>query len=157
MNNKKLSKELKSFENIWEGGYFTGYSKTRNQKGIEEYLKSNLHGETLLKLAVVAVNGVNLFSVKKYLKNLLYRRALSVEHNKFWDYLGTAAKSTIQYEHVKDFKLDFLEDDSIDFVFSYDVFCHISYSGIQSYLESIYRVCKKNAKIFIMYADPSNI
>ena len=50
MNNKKLSKELKSFENIWEGGYFTSYSKTRNQKGIEEYLKSNLHGETLLEI-----------------------------------------------------------------------------------------------------------
>jgi len=37
--NKKLARELKSFEGIWHGGYFSGYSEKRNQKGLEGYLK----------------------------------------------------------------------------------------------------------------------
>jgi SAM-dependent methyltransferase len=155
MNSNKLNQELKSFEKIWEGGYFTGYSKTRNQKGIEEYLKSTLHGETLLEIGCGGGQWSKYILNQKIFKKIYCIDALSAQHNQFWDYMGSSAKSTIQYEHVKNFKLDFLKDESIDFVFSYDVFCHISYSGIQSYLESIYRVCKKNAKIFIMYADPS--
>lgn len=155
MKSNKLNQELKSFENIWQGGYFTGYSETRNQKGIEEYLRSNLYGETLLEIGCGGGQWSKFIHNQKIFKKIYCIDALSAEHNKFWNYLGSSAKSSIQYEHVKNFKLDFLEDNLIDFVFSYDVFCHISYSGIHSYLESIYRVCKKNAKIFIMYADPS--
>ena len=46
----KLKQELDQFQNIWHGGYFTGYSQKRNQKGLEEYLRNNLEGSTLLEI-----------------------------------------------------------------------------------------------------------
>ena len=46
----KLKLELSTFQDIWEGGYFTGYSTKRNQKGLEEYLRKNLEGKTLLEI-----------------------------------------------------------------------------------------------------------
>ena len=43
----KLKLEIESFENIWKGGFKSGYK--RNQRVLEDYLKTNLTGsETLL-------------------------------------------------------------------------------------------------------------
>ena len=80
---------------------------------------------------------------------------LSEEHNEFWKYLGEDAKKVVEYIQVENFDLDFIEDNSLDYVFSYDVFCHMSYSTIEAYLNSLYKKCKKEAKLLIMYADPA--
>ena len=53
---------------------------------------------------------------------------LSADHNNFWQYLGKNANDKIEYFHSYDFHLNFLKDGEIEFVFSYDVFCHISFS-----------------------------
>ena len=42
---KKLEREIKSFQKVWDGGYKTGYSKKRNQIGLEDYIKNNLSGK----------------------------------------------------------------------------------------------------------------
>ena len=42
---KNLNDEIKSFQKIWKGGYKTGYSTKRNQKGLEEYIKDSVSGQ----------------------------------------------------------------------------------------------------------------
>lgn len=154
MNQEKLNKELESFQNIWKGGYFTGYSAKRNQKGLENYLLGNLEGTTFLEIGCGGgqwskfILDLNIFN-KMYCVD-----ALSAKHNNFWDHIGTSSKSVIQYEQVNNFKLEFIEDNSLDFVFSYDVFCHISLSGAKSYISSLYKKCKTGSQLMIMYADP---
>jgi SAM-dependent methyltransferase len=154
MEQNKLKKELESFQNIWEGGYLTGYSPKRNQKGLEDYLKTKLKGKNFLEIGCGGgqwskfIYDLNIFN-KMYCID-----ALSEEHNNFWSYVGDSAKNIIQYEQVKNFELNFIDDNSLDFVFSYDVFCHISLSGVQSYLSSLYKKSNKGSELLIMFADP---
>jgi hypothetical protein len=51
------------------------------------------------------------------------------------------------------FLLADIPDNSVDYVFSYDVFCHISYSGQSEYLKNLQPKCKSNCSLLIMYAD----
>ena len=152
--NSKLEDEINSFQTIWKGGFKTGYSEKRNQKGIESYLKQNMDGKCCLEI------GCGGGQWSKYIYNLnifdkLYCiDVLSEEHNQFWNYVGNNKKDKINYFQVTDFSLDCIPDNSLDYVFSYDVFCHISYSGQSEYLKNLYKKCKTNCKIFIMYADP---
>jgi SAM-dependent methyltransferase len=149
----KLNKEINSFQQVWSGGYKTGYSKKRNQKGVEEYLKNNTSGEILLEIGCGGGQWSKFICENIKFEKLFCTDVLSAEHNDFWNYVGSKNKKNIIYKHVKDFDLDFIDDDSLDYVFSYDVFCHISYSGLNAYLESLYKKCKKGANILIMYAD----
>ncbi|MDC3103206.1 class I SAM-dependent methyltransferase [Acidimicrobiaceae bacterium] len=149
----KLNREIESFQKIWKGGYKTGYSPKRNQEGLEIYLKNNLDGKTLLEIGCGGGQWSKfLFNQNKFEK-IFCVDVLSEEHNGFWKYLGEDAKKIIDYKKVDDFSLNFLPDESLDFVFSYDVFCHISYSGLEKYFESLYKKCRKGAKLLIMYAD----
>jgi len=150
----KLESEINSFQNLWQGGFRTGYSYKRNQKGIEDYLRKNLKGKCCLEI------GCGGGQWSKFLYNLnIFDKiycvdVLSAEHNQFWEYVGNDKKDKIEYFQVKDFSLSVIPEDSLDFVFSYDVFCHISYSGIEKYLENLYAKCKQDCELFIMYADP---
>ena len=49
-NTNKLSNEINSFKQIWQGGFRTGYSPKRNQKGLEDYLLNGLSGKTCLEI-----------------------------------------------------------------------------------------------------------
>ena len=151
---KKLEREIKSFQKVWDGGYKTGYSKKRNQIGLEDYIKNNLSGQTLLEIRSGGGQWSKFISENTAFTKIYCIDVLSEQHNQFWNYVGEANKDKITYTQVEDFSLSFLEDNSIDYVFSYDVFCHISYSGLEQYLESLYKKCKVGAKLLIMYADP---
>lgn len=152
--NGKLNNEINSFKNIWHGGFKTGYDFKRNQKGLELYLKDNLKGKYLLEI------GCGGGQWSKYIYNLnIFEKIycidiLSAEHNNFWEYVGIEKKDKINYIQVNNFSLDFLEINTLDYVFSYDVFCHISYSGQKEYLKNLYDKCKNNCILNIMYADP---
>jgi len=43
--------------------------------------------------------------------------------------------------------------ESIDFVFSFGVFCHLSLSACEEYLQDVLRVLKPNGKALLMYGD----
>jgi len=77
---------------------------------------------------------------------------LSPEHTGFFNNIPQSDK--VEYIQVTDFSCDELEKDSITYLFSYDVFCHISYSGTEEYLKNLYPKLKKGADCFIMIADP---
>ena len=151
--NEKLKKEIEGFQKIWKNGYRTGYSQKRNQRGVEEYIRKNMKGKCCLEIRCGGgqwskfIYNLNIFD-KIYCIDVL-----SEEHNQFWAYVGEEKKDKIVYVHVKDFSLDFIKENTIDYVFSYDVFCHISYSGQKEYLKSLYKKCRLNSRLFIMYAD----
>jgi 2-polyprenyl-3-methyl-5-hydroxy-6-metoxy-1,4-benzoquinol methylase len=152
---EKLNNEIESFKSIWKGGYRTGYNSKRNQKGIEEYLKKNMVGKTLLEIGCGGgqwskfIHDLNIYD-KMYCIDVL-----SETHNNFWNYVGHEKTNKISYCQVNDFNLDCIPDDSLDYVFSYDVFCHISLTGQDTYLKNLYKKCKTDCILLIMYADPN--
>ena len=59
----------------------------------------------------------------------------------------------LYYLWMDDFTLSALPDDTVDYVFSFDVFCHISFTGTKEYLKNLYPKLKTGANLFIMIAD----
>jgi SAM-dependent methyltransferase len=50
-----------------------------------------------------------------------------------------------------------IEDNSIDFAFSFGTFCHLSKSACESYLKDTLRVLKKGSTAIFMYSDDSSL
>jgi hypothetical protein len=70
--------------------------------------------------------------------------------------LGVRGKShsdEITYVKVEDFLLTGIPDDSVDLVFSFDCFCHISYTGLEKYLRNLHRKLRDGTKGLIMVGD----
>lgn len=153
-NTHSLTEELQSFQTLWKNGFHTLWDEKRNQTGLENFIK-----EDMKKKKVCLEIGCGGGQWSKFIYNLnifdkiLCIDALSAEHNNFWEHVGEHAKDKITYVKVKDFSLDFIENNSIDYVFSYDVWCHISYSGQEEYLKNLKNKCVEDARLCIMYAD----
>jgi SAM-dependent methyltransferase len=152
---EKFKEEIKSFQNIWHGGYFGENSTTRNQIGLEDYLINNIENNlTILEIGCGRGRWSKFIYENLNPKKLQCIDVLSEEHNNFWSFVGNDKKEKLDYYQVKNFSLDEIPDESLDFVFSYDVWCHISSSSQELYLESLYKKCKPGAKLIIMYSDP---
>lgn len=50
-----------------------------------------------------------------------------------------------------------IDDESIDFVFCFGVFCHMSLAACDEYLRDIVRVLKPNGKALLMYGDEAGL
>ena len=137
---------------ITSTGFRTGYQSLRNQLGIEEYLTQQLKGnQTCLEIGC----GGGQWSKHLYplVKSLHCTDILSCEHNKFWQFVGVEKKDKITYHTVNDTLLTPIANESQDYVFTYDVFCHLSLNTIDSYLKNLYEKCKSGCKLLVMYAD----
>lgn len=147
----KLQKELYSFQNIWKGGYFNNIeSDSRKlQNIIDVCITPHVTDQTTV-LEIGCGRGAWTKHMK-HAKKIYCMDALSAEHNNFWNYVGR--QPNIEYYQVDDFTCKNIPDNSIDFLFSYDVFCHISYSGMREYMKNLYPKLKKDAVCFIMVAD----
>lgn len=77
--------------------------------------------------------------------------ALSAEHNGFWEYVGQ--RSNASYYQVDDFSCSAIADNSIDFFFSFGVFCHISREGTAEYFRNIYNKMKSGSQGFVLISD----
>jgi cyclopropane fatty-acyl-phospholipid synthase-like methyltransferase len=84
-------------------------------------------------------------------KKLIGTDVLSSEHTGFFKNVPKSNK--IKYFQVNNFSCDELDNDSITYLFSYDVFCHISFSSTKKYLKNLYPKLKNGADCFIMIAD----
>lgn len=84
-------------------------------------------------------------------KNIICLDALSAKHNYFWFHVGH--QTSITYFQITDFLLRELPDNSIDYVFSFGTFCHISPLMCYEYFKNLFPKMRKNAQAFIMYAD----
>ena len=152
----KLTEELNSFSDLWEGGTtlakhgWDAVSKTRNVEAIYTTCIKPFVNEDAVVLEI-GCNGGGWTQKMLMAKRLIGLDALSADHTGFWR--NMPKKDNIEYHHVKDFECNELDDNSIDYLFSYDVFCHISYSGAEAYLKNIYNKLKVGANCFIMIAD----
>lgn len=63
------------------------------------------------------------------------------------------------YIENKDMQFDCknIKDESIDFAFSFGVFCHLSFSACESYLKDVFRVLKKGGTAIFMYSDDKGL
>jgi len=79
--------------------------------------------------------------------------ALSAEHNAFFEHVGEAARGQVKYSVVDDFSCRDVPDGSIDFVFSFGCFCHLSRASVAQYMRSIRTKMRSGADGFIMISD----
>ena len=132
---EKFKREINSFQNIWHGGYFGENSPNRNQIGLEDYLTNNIETDlTILEIGCGRGRWSKFIYENLHPKKLQCIDILSEKHNDFWRFVGDDKREKLEYYHVKDFSLNEIPDESLDFVFSYDVWCHISASSQELYL-----------------------
>lgn len=158
---ERLRAELESFRDLWPGGFFVadpaqtlapfwlesmvGHYHVIYLACIRPWITSSTH---VLEIGCGRGAWTRLFLSAERVTCV---DALSAEHNAFYTHVGNA--DNVRYHQVEDFKLSMVPDDSIDYVFSYDAMCHISFAGISAYARSLYRVMKPGAHAFLMVAD----
>lgn len=154
---------------VWKGGYYEGdpqdphgdssYHKKMSYKGQQynplficysECIAPYVFDKDVLELGPGKGAWTKaIFS--HHPKSITCVDALPAEYNEFWEYVGV--NDAINYFQIQDFNLSEIPDESIDYVFSFGVFCHISPLLVQEYLKNLYPKLRKGALCFIMYAD----
>ncbi len=68
---------------------------------------------------------------------------------------GLAELDNLEYVELadRDFSCTGVASSSIDFVFSFGLFCHLSNEACAAYLKSLYRVMRPGAKLVAMFAN----
>lgn len=157
-----LKTELSSFANIWQGGFFLGEpaDPARGLWGLTSFIgvshaiylaciKPNLKPSTTV-LEVGCGRGA-------WTKLMLDAReiycldALPPEHNGFFEYVGRHGH--VHYVTVEDFSMKEVPLDTIDFTFSYDALCHVSFDGISEYARNLFPRMRSGAHGVWMVAD----
>jgi len=158
-----LSTELRSFQNLWHGGYFEGdplhplAGSTYAQLGF----MSALHATYLRCIkpyvtpATVALElGPGRGAWTRCLlpaRRIFALDALSAQHNGIFEFLGHPAN--LDYFQVSDFECNMLPQGQIDFMFSFGCLCHVSFDGITRYAERIYPKLRSGSNCFWMICD----
>jgi SAM-dependent methyltransferase len=150
----KIADELKSFQNLWKGGYRQNPNNPKDQiRHLDLVAKTclkDLAGKTVLEIGCGGGFWTDqMFEAKK----IIALDALSCDHNKFWEHVGRDRQAQIEYHQVQDCSLKEVADDSIDLVFSFDVFCHLSLTSAAEYVRNLKPKMKSGAKAYIMVAD----
>jgi Methyltransferase domain len=162
MTASRLDLHLTSFRSIWKGGFWTGdpLDRLTSPYGLLGYvgvpyaitlrcIRPYITADTVA-LEIGPGRGA-------YTRAMLDARelwcldALSAEHNAFWEYVGD--QGHVHYVQVDDFSCEMLPDDAIDFVFSYDVLCHVPFDGIEAYATALLPKLRSRAHCFWMVAD----
>jgi len=152
---EKLRRELESFSGLWKGGYFNDVENTPDRRLRAVYgacLAPYVNGATVLEIGPGRGGWTKKILAGEPAK-VYCLDVVSAEHNCFWEYVGLQAAERVEYHTVTDFSCSALPDNSINYVFSFGVFCHISYSGISEYLKNLRPKLAPGANCFIMFAD----
>ncbi len=158
----KAQAELASFQDLWHGGFCEGNPSdpTFGLWGVSSYLGVS-HAVYLACLkpyvkpsTVVLEIGCGRGAWSKLMldaEHLYCLDALSAEHNGFYEYVGRHPNVT--YNRVQDFALAGIPLDSIDFTFSYDALCHVSFGGISEYAQNLFPRMRAGGHGVWMVAD----
>ena len=162
---QRLSDEIKSFDRVWEGGYFEG--EVLDPVGHSTYgplgYVSILHALYLMSIkpyinqqSIVLEIGPGRGAFTKAIlehhpKEVWCLDAVSAEENNFFEYTGK--RENVKYFQVEDFSCSMLPEDHFNYFFSFGALCHVSFDGITKYLTNLYPKLKKGAECFIMVAD----
>jgi hypothetical protein len=155
--------DLSVFKDLWKGGYFEGDPldpHSASSYGNLSYM-SILHATYLrcikpfINPEVLALEiGPGRGAWSKCMlgfKELYAIDPVSAEDSGFNEYVGV--HSNIHHVQITDFLLDFLEDRSIGFVFSFGCLCHVSFEGITAYAQNMFPKLKSGANCLWMIAD----
>lgn len=153
--NAKLSEELHSFADSWRGGYCNDIDHDQ-ERNLSEVVKKCIHGN-LGQQTVLEIGPGRGAWTKKIIaekpRHIYCLDALSADHNGFWRRAGEEFKPLVDYYQVSDFECAQLPNESIDFLFSFDAFCHISLTGVRQYLKNLFQKLKPGAEAYVMFAD----
>lgn len=161
----KLQLEVQSMQNLWRGGTTLsryGWENTvrqRMSRGCDLRFVEDMCIKPYVQDKVCLDIGTN---GGGWLLRMLYAGAshchgmdiLPADHTGFWKNIPPEYEDKCSYHRVLDFSCKDIGDNTLEHVFSHDVFCHISFSGAKEYLTSLYSKCKSGANLFIMIADP---
>lgn len=157
----RLLAEIDSFQEIWRGGFFVADPLDPLAPRWLESMTGHYHVIYLACIRQWVGPDSNVLEIGcgrgAWTRSLLGAKevtcvdVLSAEHNGFWNYIGPA--DNVRYHQVEDFELSMLDSHSIDYVFSYDALCHVSFAGISRYVRSLRRVMRPGAVGFLMVAD----
>jgi hypothetical protein len=153
------------FSEVWQGGYCEGDPMdpmAESSYGVYGY-NSSLHtvylacirgyvGPETVALEIGPGRGAwSKTILARNCKRLYAVDAAPAEHTSFWEHVGRNERAT--YIVAKDFELAEVPDGSIDFFFSFGVFCHLRPEMCESYVRSLARKMKPGANGFLMCAD----
>jgi hypothetical protein len=77
--------------------------------------------------------------------------AAPAEHTRFWEYVGRDPR--VEYVVARDFTLSSIPNSSVDFFFSFGVFCHLRPEMCVKYVNSLASKMCPGANGFLMIAD----
>lgn len=150
---------------LWEGGYFEGNPldpMSPSSYGVYGY-NSSLY--TVYSACIRPYVGVETTALEigpsrgAWTKAILARGCRKVyavdvappEKTGFWRYIGPDPRA--EYIVVRDFSLTDVPDNSIDYFFSFGVFCHLRPEMCEKYIVSLASKMRPGAHGFLMVAD----
>lgn len=139
------------FNDMWKDGYYFPSEYASRGYGdyginLKEYLLNILKPD--FQYLEIGVGGCywpkELYSYVKHmiLVDVIPENGIPAQHN--------IPKEKYTWLEVGDYNLSSIEDNSIDFVYSFDVFCHLNLAAKVKYLNSINRVLKAGHDVIIM-------
>lgn len=160
---KRLKKELASFDNVWKGGYYegnpldplgrSGYAQigyisilyATYLRCIKPYIKSDT-----IALEIGAGRGAWTKTMLEA-KEIWALDAMPAEYNQFWQYVGD--QPNVNYVEVGDFSCSALPDNHFNYMFSFGCLCHVSFTGIEEYAKNLFPKLKPGSNCFWLVAD----
>jgi SAM-dependent methyltransferase len=155
MNEDKLTGlSNQEFISAWgEGGYtedFSGYQPQHKGQIVSELSKYYNQDHTCLEIGC----GAGLWTKENLCPNFKTVTALDILPEEKINLLHNPPPN-VNYIQLndRDYECTGVEDNSIDFVFSFGVFCHLTNSAANTYINSIHNKLKPGGQGLIMFAD----
>ncbi len=138
------------FQNFWPMGYYENFGwgvgiETVIAKSIIPFLDPN-------KIALEIGCGGGVFT-----KRMRFKHTYAIDVIKKPASLDGISNLTFIEAPDRDFTCFGIEDNSIDFCYSYGVFCHLSNTALIEYVNSVYRVLKPGGDFVFMISCFENI
>jgi phospholipid N-methyltransferase len=156
---------FEKFGQAWQGGYFEGEPldpMAPSGYGVFGYnsilytvyltcIRNYVNPETTA-LEIGPGRGAWTKAILKQGCKLVYAvDAAAAEHTRFWEHVGATDRA--RYIQCADLSLSGVPDNSVDYFFSFGVFCHLKPEMCEDYLASLARKMRPGSHGFLMIAD----
>jgi len=156
---------LEGFSQTWAGGYFEGDPldpMAPSTYGVYGYnsmlytvylacIRPYVAAETVVLEIGPGRGAWSKAILERNCRKLYAVDVATAEYTHFWEYVGKDTRA--EYIVAGDFSLSQVPDHSVDFLFSFGVFCHLKPEMCEEYLPAMYRTMKRGSRGFLMIAD----